>query len=77
MKAMERADYCLSAMKALHESVEKYEDAAQGLAGTPGGIKFNVMAGYETPKNSQANKTAIRRQITSLRQSLLALEGEI
>lgn len=35
------------------------------------------VAGYKTEKNSQQNKTAIRRQVTALRQELLALEKEV
>lgn len=58
---------CGHMMDALVESVEAYEPH-RGRC---------LVAGYETPKNAQANKTAIRRQIVALRQSLLALEGEL
>lgn len=77
MDALKQANFCKLQMEQLHESVERYDDVARGRIGPPGGIKFDVYAGYETPKNAQVNKTAIKRQITSLRQSLLALEKEI
>lgn len=69
MNAIERSELCLSSMKALHECVCQFEAI--------GGSAEYFQAGYKTPKNAQANKTAIKRQITSLRQSLLALEAEI
>jgi len=67
---VERSQLCLMQMQALHESVEGYRKALG--SGTMMG-----WAGYATPKNAQANKTALKRQITALRQSLLALEKEI
>ena len=69
MNAVKRSELCLASMEALHEYVCWFEKI--------GGSKEMFQAGYITPKNSQANKTAIKRQITSLRQHLLALEAEI
>lgn len=67
MNAVDRADMCRLQMQQLFESVRDYQ---------PHQGKF-FQAGYVTPRNAQQNKTAIKRQITSLRQSLLALEKEV
>ena len=67
MKMLKQADMCLLQMEQLHESVSEYAPVADHM----------FVAGYYTQKNAQANRTAIKRQITSLRQSLLALEKEI
>lgn len=63
----ERAETCLLMMKSLRRMVE-------GFAPHQGEF---FQAGYKTEKNSQQNKTAIRRQVTALRQELLALEKEV
>lgn len=67
MKPTDRAAMCGLMMGALIESVGAY--------GPHRGEPW--VGGYGTPKNGQANKTAIRRQIVALRQSLLALGEEI
>ena len=67
MNIIERADMCLLQMRQLRESVAGFE---------PHKEKYFI-AGYLVGKNEQTNKTAIKRQITSLRQSLLALEKEV
>lgn len=67
MEPADRAAMCGLMMGALMEGVEAYEPhRGEPWAG-----------GYGTPKNGQATKTAIRRQITALRQSLLALGREM
>lgn len=63
MDMLDQARLCRLQMRQLFESVEQFEPY--------GDIYFN--AGYKTPKNAQANKTAIKRQIVGLRQSLLKL----
>jgi len=67
MNMTQRSELCLLQMQALHENVVAYE---------PNNATF-MNAGYATPKNGQANKTAIMRQIVALRQSLLALAEEV
>jgi len=67
MNLVKRADLCRLQMQQLYESIVEYEPHSKQY--------FN--AGYGTPKNAQANKTAIKRQIVSLRQSLLALGDEL
>lgn len=67
MNAVDRAEMCRLQMQQLFESVNTFYPYRDKY--------FN--AGYDTPKNDQSNKTAIRRQITSLRQALLALEKEV
>lgn len=61
------ADMCLLQMEALRDCVASYEPHSDTW----------FQAGFKTPKNAQFNKTAIKRQITGLRQSLLALEKEV
>lgn len=69
MEAIERAELCLLEAKSLYDSVLKYHNAFS--------ISERVIGGYETEKNGQANKTAIKRQIVSMRQSLLALDRDL
>ena len=67
MNLEELNDMCLLMARQLHECVAEFAPHKDAY--------FNV--GYKTPKNAQANRTAIRRQVRALRQSLLALEREI
>lgn len=67
MDAVRITEMCALQMEQLRDCVASYEPYRD--------VWFQ--AGRETPKNAQSNKTAIRRQITGLRQSLLALEKEI
>lgn len=69
MNVVDRAEMCRLQAQQLYEDVNGYEKARV--------LDEFVAAGYATPKNGQKNKTAIKRQITSLRQSLLALEKEV
>ena len=64
MKITDCSALCLLQMEALDESVCEYAPHSNEWLAT----------GYEVPKNAQANKTAIKRQIVALRQSLLKLE---
>lgn len=63
MDMLDQARLCRLQMCQLFESVEAYND----FKGR------ELCAGQLTPKNAQVNRTAIKRQIVSLRQSLLNL----
>ena len=64
---LDQARLCRLQMRQLFESVEAYNDFKG----------HELYAGQLTPKNAQVNRTAIKRQIVSLRQSLLALADEV
>ena len=63
MDMLDQARLCRLQMLQLFESVEVY-NYFKGR---------ELCAGQLTPKNEQVNRTAIKRQIVSLRQSLLNL----
>ena len=67
MDMLDQARLCRLQMRQLFESVQDY-DMVKGS---------ELYAGKVTPKNAQVNRTAIKRQIVSLRQSLLALAESV
>ena len=71
MKAIDQARLCSLQMQQLEESIVALQKAK-----SRSNCHF-IIAGYETPKNSQQNKTAVLRQVVALRQSLLALAKEV
>ncbi|MBQ9069308.1 MAG: hypothetical protein IJ131_09705 [Eggerthellaceae bacterium] len=70
MELKDQARLCSLQMQQLEESVIALQKAKSGS-------NRYFIAGYETPKNSQQNKTAVLRQVVALRQSLLALAKEV
>lgn len=68
MDVTRKSKLCLMQMESLDEHI-----AELARAGFP---RF-MGAGYATPKNASANRTAVHREIVELRQQLLALDKAI